>query len=1830
MKIPKVVIVITVILILYKARLAVVRTRKAVVLSNDAHDLFIDNVLEHVEEAIESIKWQSLLDSIEPILDESHFSQIPALFSIGAQVLVERVEASARLALDQTESKVAKDLDDFLDANLGVATKLVTANLRAEIEGYTSDHKILENFEKNVALVPADKIVDSTREVILATSAARFAKLRSIFNDALSWKLKSYQRFLHHTSRIRFQLNPASQLGMWVELSTQKIIGPALNQYLSATKFEEYPSSSDFIDFLDSKFSDVSKSEFASDLESFFSFDTRHVITINTILGSQYTEVYALLLQAIESDAVLDAAQKKVLETFARGVKDESEGSRTSYVTDMAEAETHLEYYVNRLLREIRVVILVAYLEYEMISFRAQATGKLTCIVEFYDMRRAINAAFFFEYARDRSFDLEKTQADFDVFLNDQQFMSRESVFSLVDTSYIQYLFGETKGFLLSRLNLFFFDDVHLLNLLKPMMETLHEAYADVIPKRIQNGINKEIGNQVTMATVYIESAFARFIGDMRFSLSLDLINGSRSSILADIAEKMEAVNAELSSLPTNLSREFLQPFGSDYFAATTASFFTDEVLDFIGMKKFVVEETASYAAAAVEKTRTYYTESITSLFKKVDEFIETVNSDLVSHIETQGNAGNARMDLLLDSAGASKASLLSFSNTTKTSALVRVEEVLRLAMEEVQDAQQVRLYNYFNTKIQILKMDFTEDAVSVMKELFDHHVDGIENVMLQLSTTARGLFREYVDRLLQVETDARNEIVSVSKPFLDEQVDYYTKNYNIVSFSARQSIFRADLGRVVMDSASDVILQRRLAVARLGREWGEARLDFRNIFFQTANDLKASFVSDLRGIVSGLKRKAVGIMGEVDEVLDALDRDFSTSLTLAYATMVDGFVGTADNDLPEELTVAAIVFTPGIMDLTTEPEIPADAFKRSYREQPDEDTLYDEEMNILPEVDKPSGLTTHELFMLILEWDLWVRGRVDEIVQEVVAGMTDVLTQNTCRNKPPCREGWSQEENLYGVMCCMFDPEAQGFTDWQARGMLAFELALGLLLDVENLAKLSARFGDTVAKTGYKLGKGVASSALASASRRGAHVVSNSFFKYAGKNSVRMTKAISLAGKTAGTNLTKAALYVGQKSGATAAAKLVATKGLSKLLKSFLSGPAGVALFIFDAVSLVLDLWDPAGYNDMQNAGLMRLERDMIEKYFKDYLYSSGFDSPILADAMYDMSPGEKERLWDTTREEWESDRMAEFMRTNEDRFELLAEWEQQNEILAHLQDLAREIDEDPNILTTLVSQKLENVFLQDISTRQNHKNPHTDGQSNSDRTHVRQSLPPSGILEISLNETGVEAFNAFAKRKANFVQSFKYNPFYRYVKREHNYMVTADTSVESIRNPGVQCEIKVQSYPGTYSRPQNPYYYYETIEDCVRESYPLLTPTREGSLAFADALKERYGRYGEFGLEIREMVAKGWVLNKVDPEEEFWVQNDSSKSDLELLDRRKYQKAHEDLAKANRLDYESLMDTTIALHVDQNLTPEADDDKTKVSINDIKVIHLAQFAENWTTLADGTQVLKYPLSEEIDDTEKVMYTVDKLPTVPTWVPPYQEMFDTYAAELEDAFKEVHDENMRLLGEAYEKAQEEEAQRLADKAAEENKSVEQVVSDESVQGRSSEPDPPDFAVFLNGYGQVSPLYSIANECSAMGYGVTYDVTKGLCNYTESYCHRYGVDFFYNSHLAVFDCELSKGQLALEYMFGTTITRSVKRSTRYYDEDGNLIEYDTPLGSPLGSSPSSTKNLQRKKIGTFRKALGSAKMNGVDVKQVQNGDNFNHLDTRTTLQVIADLGLSGF
>lgn len=1070
-----------------------------------------------------------------------------------------------------------------------------------------------------------------------------------------------------------------------------------------------------------------------------------------------------------------------------------------------------------------------------------------------FQMRKALDLPFFFEFARERSFDLDTTESDFTETLQDSLSSTRFKVFPLVDTSYIQYMYDATRSFLLSRVTILFQDDVIFLPFVKPLVKSLHEAYASIIPLRIQEGIDSEITEEENMTSTSVESSFNRFLNDMEFSFVAELINGSKSSIIQDLVSKIENVYEEFSHLSTDFVREALQPYTFDYFETSTQRFITDDRINYIEMKKFVIDATNDHAATILESTRAAYRSNIESLFDSVEDFTTEVFSDLVLVVQNTKRLDSSRNTLLSDRVQSAKSAMSSFSNTLKGSVLTKLEEVLRLALVELEDAQGTRLHNFFNTKIQLIKDDVTNKVVDKMTAVFENHMDSIEAKMLELSGMARTTFREFVDTLLEMEKDYRSQVVTVSKPALDEKVAFILEEYNYNSFTARQSILKMDLRNTISTSSADLIVDRRLKVLQFHRDWSEARSKFRTHFLQMAQESKASFRQDLVDVILYAKNLTVDIMGEVDEILNALDRDVFSAMENAFTNVVDSVIGSEDNELPGELSMVSVVFTPGIMDLTQSPEIPADAFIRSY-DEPDEFSPRDEDGNILPTVDEPSGLTTNELVMLLMDWDLWLQGKVEQLVEGVVISMQEGLIQNTCRNKPPCREGWTEGVNLFGVPCCTFDPVSQGFFTWQLAGMLALEILLALVLDLEDLIDEVYSVAKAASKTGKKALKSAAKAGSKGA-RVGGKMMAKTFTKYAGKNPARMTKAISTAARMGGKTISKAATRLGQKLATKAAVKLAAKVGAmgTKMLAKLSLGPVGIFLMIFDFVSLTLDLWDPAGYNEQQSAGLLRLERDEIEKYYKDFLYDNGLDHPLLADPMYEMPETEQDELFLEVQGEWFSDKMAEFMKVNDKRFEKMPDYESENEILQRQDELIIELDENPNILTTLLAERLENVFLQDISVRESQINPHTDGGPDNSRTHVFRQLPDSGILEIVLNETGVQAFNLFIKKKAAFLNSLKYNPMYRYVKRKDDYIMTKNSSVAKFMQPGVKCTVEVQNYQSLdYSyEPQ-----YRVIEDCVRPTYPPLTPTLEGSIAFADALPFPNG---EFGTEIRANVADG-----------------------------------------------------------------------------------------------------------------------------------------------------------------------------------------------------------------------------------------------------------------------------------------------------------------------------------------------------------------------------------
>ena len=65
-------------------------------------------------------------------------------------------------------------------------------------------------------------------------------------------------------------------------------------------------------------------------------------------------------------------------------------------------------------------------------------------------------------------------------------------------------------------------------------------------------------------------------------------------------------------------------------------------------------------------------------------------------------------------------------------------------------------------------------------------------------------------------------------------------------------------------------------------------------------------------------------------------------------------------------------------------------------------------------------------------------------------------------------------------------------------------------------------------------------------------------------------------------------------------------------------------------------------------------------------------------------------------------------------------------------------------------------------------------------------------------------------------------------------------------------------------------------------------------------------------------------------------------------------------------------------------------------------------------------------------------------------------------------------------------------------------------------------------------------LSGLSNAIDPTQLGVTFDMERGVCNFTKEYCRRYGMEFKNN------DCHTNDAQKVFELILGTTITRAYK------------------------------------------------------------------------------------
>ena len=557
----------------------------------------------------------------------------------------------------------------------------------------------------------------------------------------------------------------------------------------------------------------------------------------------------------------------------------------------------------------------------------------------------------------------------------------------------------------------------------------------------------------------------------------------------------------------------------------------------------------------------------------------------------------------------------------------------------------------------------------------------------------------------------------------------------------------------------------------------------------------------------------------------------------------------------------------------------------------------------------------------------------------------------------------------------------------------------------------------------------------------------------------------------------------------------------MKSALKAGSSGPVGAALLIFDVVSLVLDLWDPAGYNNAQSAGQIQKIADDIMKQYDESLKNEGILDPFVSDVMYDIDPEIRGDFIENLVLDWFTGELSKFSSANEPRWELMPDSEAASETDQEIERLSNELDTNVNLIQELICKNTDNTFMVRQSTiSKTDKNiVGTDKDKDYDKLNKRH------LQVASLNSTGVALSNSFSVEKAIFVNNLKRDPLYRWVKIQNGFKVYKDLTEAELK----LAETQIQNI--------------------------------------------------ENDIEAKASVIKvGYSLERMDEEREFWKQHTYMKEVSGKIPERK------DYIKAWDYDREQQQD-----------------------IYDRSII--TQMEENIVDLIPCD-----PLTGICEDNVSIEMLKKKNENSPEWWPDYQELFDQSKKEIDDNITQL------LLDQRQEAILEEEIQKRIDQASDE-----QVVKDTAGLGENAltlseakekrlereresrnEEISPEFSIFKDGFGQVSPLYSVKVMCDDMKYGVTFDEKRGNCNFTREYCKRFGLTYFQNGDVHGPDCKLATSQKIVESIFGTTVTRSIKRLFGQSPEAlGSIIKNNQIMGETIDPFNLAVE-LERKGLGS--------------------------------------------
>lgn len=1384
----------------------------------------------------------------------------------------------------------------------------------------------------------------------------------------------------------------------------------------------------------------------------------------------------------IQSDVVLSDAQKKNLEVFNRESFDLlSSQLKTTLVTDTYTENALLinsDDYLKEMLGKMESYVGAIFSESDSILRRAKGEGIITCASQFFQLRRAMGLRLFFSIAQEQDYDVEKTTTRFWEIYDTEIANARAKMISFVRIIRISALFDDSQRFLSSLGSLFFYASEKIHAQVVKTTEELYDQLADIVGASIDEGIESVFEEESVESREVIEKVFNVFIENLTSSKARMMIFEVNNIVDEEVNAKFNyIVNDVLPPLVTEFRSTVMGKFDFAWMEETQKQFVTGSNvtdIDFDGMRKYTIEEMNKEATESIQT----YVELVNELsdvqIMSIGDSIPPVVSSIKSEIESidVNDLEKEALVNLLDSTAVSTHGLL---NSIKSSLIVSLNSFFQEEIRSMDQTMDELTQSFFATTQQVIVNEFYQWAGGVVNEIWEEYITKLVDAQKDLANKSKVLFRQQVDTIVSIEDEWRGPIEASSLETIKNHTETILEEYDIVSYGNNANSIKNEIELLVKKSTSSSTDQRKSAISAIEQEYLITRVQFQQEYIAKGRELKTNFNRAYSSVISAAYSRYSDILNlsSISDAMATLSGPLKENTVDAFQSNVEALILNPLNDLPE-VNMVTICYPHGMIPIVGQEEGDLESIMAPYLmlqlEIANGNVQEFEDGEAVGEGDEENDPEHYERIVLAMsEFDGWFDGIIEKQIEDMEANIDQSLRENTCGNKPTCeleggncedtqlscRENYTLGRNMHGVMCCTFNPPAnvQNNAVLMAE-MIGVEMAImffttpgaytfmaksakklaGLVgVDLTKFARMD-KLASKLAKAGRSVGRGAA--------RVGTRIAQKAGYKAGSKIGTR------LSGKL-GVVLAKVA------------AKKVLVKGaLSTLTKSLASGPFAIAMFIFDVLSLILDIWDPNGFNDVEALENIVLLRDTTQSQYTEALKAEGINAPMVSSVMYKMDPTKQGEFISELFNDWFMDHLNAFMTANEDRWALMANSAVSEEYAAKIEELS-ELTENDNFISQLIFDNTEDTMLVRASSTVG-TDPSIIGTSSDPDydVHLKQHR-----LVCSLTEVGVESSNNFNRIKNDFENVLITSHMYRWVKLERDYKVYE--KITESQKTAAQEEIDRRAF----------------LEE-------------EGGISDA-----------ELALPIISRV--GWLLERVDPESEFWLQH-------------RYRQ-------------------------------EMGSDKYEDPSNFHKVWDwkLVQDRLNYDTIvvSRAEEILKSTFAAQ-EGVEDVSLEMIKNPTEdsPSWYPEYDALYEMAKGEIDQNIEDLNEENRLEAIEAEELLvrQNEQADKFAAEKA--GISLEQARTDRLASTRRqlyAELDP-SFAVFKDGYGQISPLYQIYSKCQGMEHGVTFNSDTGLCQFTQPYCHRYGLDYKFNTEHKAYDCNLSGHQRVAESIFGTSITRTFR------------------------------------------------------------------------------------